>query len=162
LENGAFYNLVQHHGYPTPLLDWSYSPFVAAFFAFRYAERIADDGPVRIFVFDRKQWVSDFNQLQKIAPARLHFSIMEFSAVGNERLVPQQAISSITNVEDIESYVRSREREKKKTYLRVIDLPKSERKKAMRELRLMGITAGSLFPGLDGACEALRAAQFEP
>jgi hypothetical protein len=25
----------------------------------------------------------------------------------------------------------------------------------IRELRLMGITAGSLFPGLDGACEEL-------
>jgi FRG domain len=24
-ENGAFFNLIQHHGYPTPLLDWTYS-----------------------------------------------------------------------------------------------------------------------------------------
>ena len=34
-ENGAFFNLVQHHGYPTPLLDWTYSPYVAVFFAYR-------------------------------------------------------------------------------------------------------------------------------
>lgn len=33
-QNGAFFNLLQHHGYPTPLLDWSYSPYVAAFFTF--------------------------------------------------------------------------------------------------------------------------------
>ena len=26
LQTGAFYNLIQHHGYPTPLLDWSTSP----------------------------------------------------------------------------------------------------------------------------------------
>ena len=56
-ENGAFFNLVQHHGYPTPLLDWTYSPFVAAFFAYRAvssaeAARASQNEKVRLFIFD--------------------------------------------------------------------------------------------------------------
>ena len=31
-------SFVRHLGFPSPLLDWSYSPYVAAFFAFRDAE----------------------------------------------------------------------------------------------------------------------------
>jgi hypothetical protein len=71
-------------------------------------------------------------------------------------MVPQQALSSFTTVDDIETYIRSKEEISGKLYLEVIDLPLRERDHVIRELRLMGITQGSLFPGLDGACEELR------
>lgn len=159
-ENGAFFNLVQHHGYPTPLLDWTYSPFVSAFFAYHRlknseVEKAQSDEKVRIFIFDQELWRKDFNQVERLAPARPHFSVLEFIAINNERMIPQQAVSSVTNIDDIEAYIRSKETHEKQ-YLRIIDLPKAERPKVMRELSTMGITAGSLFPGLDGACEELR------
>ena len=164
-ENGAFFNLVQHHGYPTPLLDWTYSPYAAAFFAYREisnadAAKASNDQKVRIFVFDQKQWRNDFEQVQLLDAPFLHLSILEFIAIDNERMIPQQAASSVTNIDDIETYVKSRENEEKK-YLYVIDLPVNERTKVMRELSYMGITAGSLFPGLDGACEELKERFFE-
>ncbi len=160
VENGAFVSLIQHHGYPTPLLDWTHSPFIAAYFAFRKARQT--EGNVRIFIFDEKRWRSDFNQLAKLAPAKPHFSIAKFLSINNPRMVPQQALSSITNVDDIEEYIRMREHERGTQYLRVIDLRVSERPYVMSELKLMGITAGSLFPGLDGACEQLREQNFAP
>ena len=75
-------------------------------------------------------------------------------------MVPQQALSSFTTVDDIETYIRSKEEISGKLYLEVIDLPLRERDHVIRELRLMGITQGSLFPGLDGACEELRGRFF--
>ncbi len=164
-ENGAFFNLVQHHGYPTPLLDWTYSPYVAAFFAFWHisnseAAKASKDQKVRIFVFDQKQWRQDFNQPLFLNAASSYFSIMESIAIDNERMIPQQAASSVTNIDDIESYIKSKENAEKK-YLYVMDLPVKERKTIIRELSCMGITAGSLFPGLDGACEELKERFFE-
>jgi len=160
LQNAAFFNLAQHHGYPTPLLDWTYSPFVGAFFAYHRvksseATRASDDQKVRIFVFDKVQWCSDMPPVLNLSARWQHFSILEPIAIGNERLIPQQALSSFTTVDDIETYIRSRETANKR-YLDAIDLPLRERDLVIRELRLMGITAGSLFPGLDGACEELR------
>jgi hypothetical protein len=164
-ENGAFFNLVQHHGYPTPLLDWTFSPYVAAFFAYHHyrnseAAKAGAGEKVRIFQFDQKAWKATFPQLPKLNAVRPHFSILEFIAIDNQRLVPQQSVSSLTNVDDIESYIHSSETTQQQ-YLQIIDLPLTERPFVMKELSVMGITAGSLFPGLDGTCEELRERFFQ-
>ncbi len=159
-ENGSFINLAQHHGYPTPLLDWTYSPYVCAFFAYRRvrnSEAVAagDDKKVRIIAFDHTAWRNTFNQVVTLTPCQPHFSILEFIAIDNGRLIPQQSISSITNVDDIESYIKSKETADRQ-YMHIIDLPMRERPRIMQELSMMGITSGSLFPGLDGACEEIK------
>lgn len=91
----------------------------------------------------------------------LHLSIMEFLAIENERLIPQQAVTTVTNIDDIESYIKEKETEKECSYLTAIDISVSERNKVMQELSFMGITAGSMYPGLDGACEELREKMFD-
>jgi hypothetical protein len=71
-------------------------------------------------------------------------------AIENERLIPQQALSSFTTVDDIETYIADMEAATQKQFLRVVDLPLSARHLVIRELTLMGVTAGSLFPGIQG------------
>ena len=162
-ELGAFYALVQHHGYPTPLLDWTYSPFVAAYFAFsEVSKRIQNKGDCcRIFIFDGQQWESDWNQLVQVAGVKTHFSLIKPLALGNPRMIQQQALATLTNVDDLESYIRNREMENDKIYLRAIDLHYSSRAEVMKDLDMMGITAASLFPGIDGVCKYQRERLFD-
>ncbi|NQE64531.1 FRG domain-containing protein [Caulobacter sp. RHG1] len=162
-QNGAFYNLLQHHGYPTPLLDWSLSPFVAAYFAFcaKPGDRKPED-VVRIYIFDAKHWREDVTPQVSIAYVAPHFSIIDLHAIENHRMIPQQAKATLTNIDDIETFVVGVGDVKKKEYLMAVDLPLSERGQALSDLNLMGINAGSLFPGIDGTCEAMRYRNFEP
>ena len=161
-QNGAFFNLLQHHGYPTPLLDWSHSPYVAAFFAFR-DRPIGYDGDevVRIHVFNNQEWQKRYPQIQNLDPPFPHLSVMEFIAIDNPRLVPQQAVTTVTNLQDIEAYILEKEAETGARFLEAIDIPANEREVAMRDLRFMGITAGSMFPSIDGVCEELRERNFD-
>ena len=161
-QNGAFFSLLQHHGYPTPLLDWSHSPYVSAFFAFR--DRPIDysgDETVRIYLFNNREWSARFRQIDNLDPAFPHLSVSESIAINNPRLVPQQAVTTATNLYDIEAYVLEKEAETGVKLLQAIDIPARERREAMLDLRFMGITAGSMFPSIDGICEELRERNFD-
>jgi hypothetical protein len=143
------------------LLDWTYSPFVAAFFAFRHRKVDEEsDRRVRILAFEKQDWLASFNQLDAVNFVRPHFSLLEALAIENPRAIPQQAVSTLTNVDDIEKYIAGCEAAQSAKYLHAIDLDADARPHVMAELSMMGITAGSLFPGLDGACEELMGRFF--
>lgn len=155
-----FLSLIQHHGYPTPLLDWSLSPYVAAFFAFRNSKAVsANTKYARIFKFDCNEWGTQFDDEFELVFGPQQVTVLDTIPIHNPRLAPQQAISVFMNVADIECFIKSREKLNKE-FLSVIELPWSERPEIMKDLRSMGITAASLFPGLDGICEAYKEEYF--
>jgi len=87
-------------------------------------------------------------------------SVREFEAYDNPRHIPQQSCHTFTNVADVESWIRMQEK-KGDTYLTTINIPVSEKKHAVKEFTYMGVTAASLFPGMDGVCRALKERFFK-
>ena len=160
LLKGALVNLVQHHGYPTPLLDWTLSPFIAAYFAFCDVPKNYLDDYVRIHILDEEMWgrlcVQD-NFIDTPFPTLTAFRLL---GIDNARMLPQQSVTTLSNLADIESFITTSEAKHGIKCLRAVDISTSERERAMAELRVMGITAASMFPGIDGACKALKEYKF--
>lgn len=87
-------------------------------------------------------------------------TILEPLALDNPRILPQQGYLLVTNIDDIEWYFRFQQKSSDQ-FLTAIDISISERPRVLRELELMGINAGSLFPGIEGACNQLKERFFE-
>jgi hypothetical protein len=154
--------LMQHHGAPTRLIDFTWSPYVAAFFAL---ERTLADGVV---------WAMNparIDSSRAIKPERMdprekgHFARYflkgnhRFIWMGephtmNRRLIAQSGTFAVPGVLDmpIEDILRDADPE---NILAKIVLTNPVREVGMRELYRMNITYSTLFPDLDGLAKSM-------
>ena len=152
--------LAQHHGLPTPMLDWTESPYVAAFFAF--ADALAnvdirlDATHVRIFALTRKFVDATSPSSVSIPQISRFVSSLQISPVHNPRLLAQQGRFLVTNISDLESFLLWGQENTHETFLHAVDLPVALAAQVLEDLAYMGLHAGNLFPGLDGVCTMLK------
>lgn len=161
-EFGSFLALLQHHGFPTPLLDWTLSPYIAAYFAYKDVnDRCPQCDYVKIFIFDYIEWLNTYQQPLDLRNTSVNYvSVLRPHAKYNPRIIPQRGTYTVTNVPDMSKYILGCSEVAKKPFLYFVTLPVGDRPKVMRELNLMGINEMSLFPGLDGLCKSLKEQLF--
>jgi hypothetical protein len=140
-----FMAYLRQNGFPSPLLDWTRSPYIAAFFAFRDVYHKPVNGEyVSIFVFREhcgygKGWIPREPHVHTLGPS---------IATCRTHYLQQSEYSICVREEDEEVYFANHEDigiAENQDVLIKYNIPISERERVLRKLDVMNVTAYSLF-----------------
>jgi len=171
--------LLQHHGTPTRLIDFTKSPYVAAYFAFQEEDHDQAE-PVAIWCvnrirfyqaavyflkdkFDIAKWGSrgylySAEAFEALFPHTDMDCVMPFDvAHANQRQLIQQGVflAAMNSDKTLAEQLRFLEYQDIPVMTK-LTIPRQDRSVALRDLMRMNITHGTLFPGIDGFSRALH------